>query len=217
MYAASWQRWADVCPWGGDVDSGPCSIRQDHRYDFVAPTAPWEPVGNAAQLAGLSLLVLALAFVLLPWALTGRRPGIYSATALVGAVLALVAVGVTTVASGLEGSVVDPIAYDLALFVWASVPPVLLIRFAVTARGWTLAAVVWLVLATPIVAAFTYAVGPYDAQPWWEAISGLLTATAGLCLLGAAAFSSRSRTHESAVPAASPASPAPADGFASPS
>ena len=77
--------------------------------------------------------------------------------------------------------------------------PVLLVRFAVAARGWTLAAAVWLVLATPLVAAFSYAVGPYDAQPWWEAISGLLTATAGLCLLGAAAFSRRSRTHESAA------------------
>jgi len=213
MYAASWQRWADACPWG-DLDSGPCSTRQDHRYDFVAPTAPWEPMGDAAQLAGFSLLVLALAFVLLPWALTGRRPGIYSATALAGAVLALVAVGVTTLRSGLRGSVIDPISDDLALYVWAWVPPVLLIRFAVASHGWTLVAAVCLVLATPLVAAFSYAVGPYDAQPWWEAISGLLTATAGLCLLGAAAFSSRSRTHESAVTVASPA---PAGGAASPS
>ena len=39
MYAASWQRWAGACPWG-DNDSGPCSFRQDHRYDFVAPSAP---------------------------------------------------------------------------------------------------------------------------------------------------------------------------------
>ena len=88
---------------------------------------------------------------------------------------------------------------------WLLVPPVLLVRFAVAARGWALAAAVWLVLATPLVAAFSYAVGPYDAQPWWEAISGLLTATAGLCLLGAAAFSSRSWTHESAVTVATPA------------
>ena len=42
----------------------------------------------------------------------------------------------------------------------------------------------------------------------------MLTATAGLCLLGAAAFSRRSRTHESAVTVPSPA---PAGGAASPS
>lgn len=112
---------------------------------------------------------------------------------------ALGAVGVATLRSGLDGSVVHPISYDLALSVWLLVPPVLLVRFAVAARGWTLAALVWLVLATPLVAAFSYEVGPYDAQPWWEAISGVFTATAGLCLLGAAEFGGRFRTHESAV------------------
>jgi len=203
MYAASWQRWADACPWGGDVDDRLCTIRQDHLYDFLAPTAPWEPVGDAAQLAGWSLLVLALAFLLLPWALTGLRPGVLSAVALAGAVLALVVVGLATLRSGLTGAVVEPMAYDLVLYVWLLVPPVLLVRFAVAARGWSLAAAVFLILATPLVAAFSYAVGSYDARPWWEAISGVLTAIAGLCLLGAAAFSGRSRPHESAVTVAS--------------
>ena len=114
MYAASRQRWAGACPWG-DVDGALCTTRQDHLYDFVAPTAPWEPVGGAAQLAGWSLLVLALAYVLLPWALTGRRPGVVSAAALVGAVLALGAGGVATLRSGLAGSVVHPLSNDLAL------------------------------------------------------------------------------------------------------
>ena len=124
MYAASWQRWAGVCPWGDD-DGARCSVRQDHRYDFVAPSAPWEPVGEAAQLAGWSLLVLALAFALLPWALTGRRPRVASAVALVGAVLAL----------GDSGRRHPPLrirrqrrpagrAVDPALFVWLSLPPV---------------------------------------------------------------------------------------------
>ena len=133
--------------------------------------------------------------------------------ALVGAVMALVAVGIAGLRSGVTGSVIHPIADDLTLYVWLLVPPVLLVRFAVAARAWQLAAAVWLILATPLVAAFSYAVGPYDAQPWWEAISGLLTATAGLCLLTAAAFSSRSRSHESAVTVVSPA---PAGGAASP-
>lgn len=211
MYAASWHRWAGACLWG-DVDGRLCTSRQDHLYDFVSPTAPWQPVGDAAQLAGWSLLVLALAFVLLPWALTGRRPGVASAAVLLGAVMAMAAVGVATLRSGLAGSVVGPIADDVALFVWLLVPPALLVRFAVAARGWPQAATVYLILATPLVSAFTYAVGPYDAQPWWEAISGLLTATAGLCLLAAAALSSRPQTHESAAPVA-PAAPAGAAAF----
>ena len=203
MYAASWQRWAGACPWG-EVDGALCTRRQDHLYDFVAPTAPWEPVGDAAQLAGWSLIVLALAFVLLPWALTGRRPGAVSGAALGAAVLALGAVGVATLRSGIAGSVVHPPVEDLTLYVWLLGTPVLLVRFAIAARGWTLAAATLLVLATPIVAGFTYAIGPYDAQPWWEATCALFTATAGLCLLGAAAFSGRSWKHESAVTVASP-------------
>lgn len=192
MCAASWQRWADACPWG-EVEGALCSERQDHLYDFIAPTAPWEPVGEAAQLAGWSLLVLALAFVLLPWALTGRLPGVTAAAALVGAVGALGVVGVATLRSGLAGSVVQPVPFDLVLCAWLLLPLGLLVWFAVATHGWSLAATVCLILATPSVAAFSYAVGSYDARPWWEAISGLLTATAGLCLLGAAAFDNRSR------------------------
>jgi hypothetical protein len=187
MYAASWQRWARSCPWGV-TEGGSCDGIQDHRYDFIAPSAPWEPVGDAAELAGWSLLVLALAFVLLPWALTGRRPGLCSAVALVAAVLALGAVGVASLRSGRDGSVVPPVGGDLALLAWSLLPPALLIRFAAGAQGWAAAAAVWLVLASPLLAAFSYAVGPYDSRPWWEAISGGLTVTGGLCLLVAAAF-----------------------------
>jgi hypothetical protein len=204
MYAASWQRWAGGCPWGV-VEGGSCDAIQDHRYDFIAPSAPWEPVGDAAQLAGWSLLVLALAFVLLPWALTGRRPGVYSGVALVAAVLSLAAVGVATLRSGIAGSVVAPVGGDLSLLAWFFLPPALLIRFAAAARGWAVAAAAWLVLACPLVAMFSYAVGPYDARPWWEAISGVLTGTGGLCLLASAAFGRTAGSHEDRVTTASPA------------
>lgn len=211
MCAASWQRWAGACSFG-DVDETLCDRRQDHLYDFVPPMAPWEPVGDAAQLAGWSLLVLALAFVLLPWALTGRRPGHVAAVALVGAVVAIAAVGVATLCSGLAGSLVSSKFYGVALFGWLLLPLVLLVRFAVAARGWPLAAAIWLVLANPFVAGLSYSMGSYDARPWWEAISGLLTVTAGLCLLAAAVFG-RSGTHESPVTVASPAGPSGAVSF----
>lgn len=191
MCLASWQRWAGACPWVGG--GGRCDFLQDHRYDFIAPTAPWEPVGDAAQLAGWSMLVLALAFVPLPWALTGRRPGVVSAVAWAGAVLGLAAVGVATLRAGLAGTVVHPILPDLTLLMWGLVTPALLVRFAIDSRGWPLAAAVSTVLSTPLVATFSYAVGPYDARPWWEAISGLLTVAAGVCLLGSAVLSSPTR------------------------
>ena len=160
-------------------------------YDFVAPTSPWEPLGSAAQLAGGSLLVLAIAFALLPFALTGRRPGRFATVVLAGAVLAQLAVGVGTLTSGLSGSVVRPVTAALAVYLWLLWPPALLVRFTIPARGWARAASVLLLLATPLVAALSYAVGSYDARPWWEAISGLLTLSAGVCLLVAAVRCSR--------------------------
>ena len=185
IYAASWQRWAGACAWGQD-GGGACLARQDHLYDFVAPTSPWEPVGNAAQLAGGSLLVAALALALLPWALTGRRPGTVTGVALSGAVLAQVSVGAATLISGLSGEVVRPAIAALAVYLWILWPPALLVRFAIPARGWARAACVFLVLASPLVAALSYAIGPYDAEPWWEATSGTLTVVGGVCLLVAA-------------------------------
>ena len=64
---------------------------------------------------------------------------------------------------------------------------------------------VWLVLGTPVVAEMSYAVGSYDARPWYEGISGMFTAIGGLCLVGAAAFRSRPRTHEGVTLAGSAA------------
>ena len=66
LYAASWQRWAGACPWRGDQETQKCETRMDHLYDFLPPLEPWMPVGVAAQLAGASLLVLAVAVLALP-------------------------------------------------------------------------------------------------------------------------------------------------------
>lgn len=185
MTAASGQRWGADCPWGSG-DSGPCLERQDHRFDFLAPTTGWEPVGHAAELAGVSLVVLALGLALLPWAATGRPPGRVARVVLTGAVLAQVAVGVATLLSGIGGEVVRPVTAALAVYLWLLWPPALAVRFAIGARGWARAACVLLFLSAPLVAAVSYAVGVYDTRPWWEAVSGVLTVGAGLCLLVAA-------------------------------
>jgi hypothetical protein len=182
LYAASWQRWAGVCPWGGNQETRACETRMDHLYDFLPPSAPWLPAGVAAQLAGVSLLVLAVALISLPWALTGHRPGLRPAVALLATGLAVIDVGLATVRSGLRGTVVGPVAGDVSLWVWALAPALLYGCLALQARGWARGAAVLLILASPPIA-FFYALGPFDAQQWWEAISGLLTAGAGACVL----------------------------------
>ncbi|WP_448612774.1 hypothetical protein [Modestobacter sp. URMC 112] len=183
LFAASWQRWAGACPWGGDQETRECEIRMDHLYDFLPPAEPWMPAGAAAQLAGASLLVLAVAVLSLPWALTGRKPGLTAAGACLAVVLVMTNVGQAALRSGLDGAVVSPVAPDITIWLWFLAPPVLFGCLAVLSRGWAgRAAAVLLILASPLVAVF-YAVGPFDAQPWWEAISGLLTCGAGMCVL----------------------------------
>ena len=191
MVAASWQRWTRWCLSDTGVPLTGCAGREDHLYDFLPPAEPWEPVGTSAELGGASLLVLALVVPLLPWALTGRRPGVLSAVALVAAVTGLVAVGMATLQSGLSGEVVDPWLGGWSTWAWLLVLPSLLVHFSVASAGWARAASVVLVLSTPLVAAFSYAVGEYDARPWWEANSGALMVTAGLCLFAAAAWPGR--------------------------
>ena len=184
LYAASWQRWAGACPWRGDRETPECTTRMDHVYDFLPPAEPWLPAGTAAQLAGASLLVLAVALLALPWALTGRRPGRPTVAVLLATVLVVADAGLATLRSGLDGAVVSPAGSDVSILLWIVVLPALVEYLGVLSRSWAGgAAAVLLVLASPLVAFLTYAIGPFDAQPWWEAISGLLTCGAGACVL----------------------------------
>jgi len=189
MFAASWQRWAGVC---ADQSSPACVRRQDHLYDFAPALAPWEQVGHAAELGGLSLLVFALILPLLPFALTGREPGRYAAVALAASVLATGAVGVTSLWSGLSGELVAVPLGSWTVSVWWLLPTILVARWAVGAPGWVLAAALALIVALPVVAVF-YSIGDYDSRPWQEAYSGVFMALAGLCLIVAAGATALSR------------------------
>jgi len=185
MYAASWQRWADACPWGARSTAA-CLGAQDHRYDFLVPAEPWTPIGGAAELAGLSLLVLALAVALLPWGLTGRRPGPFSALTLAATVPSVGLLGVTNLRSGLAGQVMEVPFERAALLGWGLLLPSLIAWLAWASRGWARVGGWVLVTAMPFPGIFLYWIGPYDAAPWYEGISGILTALAGLCVLVAA-------------------------------
>lgn len=183
MYAASWQRWSVACPWGSS-DTAACTARQDHLYDFILPTDPWEPIGTSAQLAGASVVLGALALPGLAVALRhGRRIGPVAVLAMLVAVLAALDVGTATVRSGLDGDVVRPLTDDLALSLWLLAPLGVLVWAGVGARGWGIAGVGLLCAGSPLVASFSYAIGPYDAAPWWEAAMAVLTAAGALCVL----------------------------------
>lgn len=189
LHAASWQRWAEACPVLSPRDPAACDLVQSHLYDFLVVGEPWAPVGNAAELAGIALLLVAAALLLVPWTLDAR-----ASLPTVGGLVALLTVsaiayadaGLGALRSGLAGSVVEAPLGGPWGALWILVPAPALVWLAVSAARWVRAAAVLLALASPMVMFFTYALGPYDAAPWYEAICGDLTALAGVCLLVAA-------------------------------
>ena len=195
MHAASWQRWADACR-GATSEARDAPTARTMATTWWAPSAPWEPVGDAAQLAGWSLLIVAFASVLQSWALTGRRAGrrVRRGADRCGAGTGGV-VGVASLRWGLAGSVVHPIFTQPCLCgFWCTRSCWFRSRMPLVAGRWSGR---WAGPRHSAGGRPCYAVGSYHAQPWWEAISGLLTGTAGLCLVGAAASCpcERSRSH----------------------
>ena len=141
-------------------------------------------------MAGVALLLVALALLIGPWSLL-VRPGPYATAAMFASALMYAGVGTATLRSGISGEVVEPLMGNAAVTLWFLLPTPVLVWPAVRARGPARAAAVFLAPASPLVMGFTYAIGPFDANPWYEASTGDPTALAGLCLLAAAASSRR--------------------------
>ncbi|SEC98887.1 hypothetical protein SAMN04489844_3411 [Nocardioides exalbidus] len=191
MFAASRQRWASACPYGGSPDTPACEVRQDHRFDVVVPSDPWTPIGTSAQQAGWSLLVLASAMLLLPFALAAGRAAVGWGLGAVVAAGGIADIGQATLRSGLAGRPIAPLTESGSLLWWCLVPTVLLVGLLWKSRGWPRAGAAFVLLGSPFVAALTYGIGSFDAAPWWEAYSGTFTALGGLCLLVAGARPAR--------------------------
>ncbi|TIC89111.1 hypothetical protein E8D34_00985 [Nocardioides sp. GY 10113] len=181
-FAAAWQRWWPACPRGG-FDSAACLAVQSHEYDYLVPSDPWVPIGRAAELAGASLLVLAVAAAVLPLVL---RPGpLHAGTRLLVVLTALVPaagltlLGLVTLRAGMVG---HPVAPDLPVLTLGYLAcgvfwPAALVWLAATRprpRAAALTTAVLVALATPIPALLV--LGPlaagytsYDTAPWSEA------------------------------------------------
>ncbi|GIG38752.1 hypothetical protein [Cellulomonas phragmiteti] len=175
--AAAAQRWWPACP-RGSFDSEECLRLQDHQFDYLVPSDPWTPVGNAAQYAGVAMLLLAGAAAVLPFLLMRTH---WSRVPIAVVVAAAVAVpGAQTWASGVAGSAQPAWAGLAAGLVWGVGVPALLIAWMVT-RGrpdrprtvWTTALAGALIASTPVPAwllgLMVAGYVSHDTAPWSEA------------------------------------------------
>ncbi len=178
--AADAQRWWPCRPY--DFDAPACARRQSDFFDYVAPNASWIPIGTAAQVAGIGMLLLAAAVLVLPRVLSPEAPR-WLARAL--GVLMSCGVAVVGAVTWLGGQAGRPVAEAL-------VRP----AFAVWILGWLLALLVLFVLVvidsgrlrwrlalltllgclvpsiTLLLDALLFAYWSYDANPWTDAVGG---------------------------------------------
>jgi len=171
---------------------------EDHRFDYLYPADPWEPIGAAAEVSGLGLILLGVGVGLLAHAGTAGRPRTAPWVAPLAAI-PFVLLGVHAVASGLIGAP----SFLAWLVEWGFLPLMIvsvgglvwLVLLALRRTPlWSLAALL-LIGVTPLgylVSAFgiaPYVAGyqSYDTTPWTETILAAWTAAAGLFItLGAA-------------------------------
>lgn len=220
MVAASAERWWPMCEPGG-FDTDACLTRQDHLYDFVHVGEPWAAAGSAAEFAGVSMLLLALAMSVLPSVLS-RRPR--PLTWVIGAVLALgyALAGVQALLSGLTGEVVEwsgPIVTTFGFVVvlwpvWATVWWMVAVGGADwrPRNGWQLGLAFTLILSTPIpvflfVAPAVVNYVSHDTAPWSEAVGGWLLVMASVLVWPAVLRPDRRPTRGSSQPLSEADSP----------
>ena len=186
--AAAAQRWWPACK-RGDFDAVGCLELQDHLYDYVAPTAPWVPVGSAAQLAGVAMALLAVGVASLPWLWLPRRPLVCLAVAVPA--LAVLLIGGLTWNAGLSHEATAG-GMGPTILLWSFGLPIALAMAAATSRDdhtpqrttrWRVVVTVLIAMATPL-AEFIFApmlVGylSHDSTPWAEAVTGVLLVMAG--------------------------------------
>lgn len=191
MIMSARERWWPACRLG-DFDAPDCIRLQDHRYDFIAPSEPWVPVGAAAQLAAGALVLLGLALLLLPWLLGGDHRA--AVTLPVGALLAatLLAIAVMTARSGFSGRVVEMPGLTWAYWLWILLPIALVASVVFSERAdptpgisWRLVVAVLVSASTPLGEFFIASAllgASYDTTPWSEAVSGAFLVAAGVAL-----------------------------------
>ena len=185
--AAAAQRWWPACK--GDFDARGCLERQDHLYDYVAPTAPWVPVGSAAQLAGVAMVLVAVGVALLPWLWLPRRPLVCLAVAVPA--FAVLLIGGKTWGAGL-GHEAAAVGVVPALLVWSFGLPLALAMAAATSSDdhtarrttqWRVVVTVLIAMSTPlaevIFAPMLLGYMSHDSTPWAGAVTGVLLVAAG--------------------------------------
>ena len=222
--AAAAQRWWPSCR-RGSFDTVACLRLQDHEFDYLFVSEPWTPVGQAAQYAGVALLLLAAAAAVLPFVLVRRPLRLQVPAALIGAA-AFVVAGVDAWTAGVTGQVQPASgAVAVASVVWVVLLPAGLAVWSLIdltrepgpgVRGtrWRGALTAALVAATPVpqvvLGPMTVGYVSHDTSPWSDAAMAVPLAVAAVLVWKVAprAGTPRPRTDAALATVPQPSPPA---------
>ena len=168
---------------------------EDHLFDYTSPADPWEPVGTAAEVNGIGLLLIAAGIIALTRAVAPRGRSLLRLTS--GAVASVFVLnGLHGIASGALG-VPTPLQFPLLQMMLGLVPVIGLGALAAKAfrrsPAVALACACLLGSTTPGLLVATFVVAPavvgyqsFDTTPWTEAVIAVSTGLAGCAMLAAA-------------------------------
>lgn len=186
QFWASFERW--IVAWNSwDRDS---AWVEDHRFDYIAPSDPWEPIGDTALLFGIGYLLMVPAILALP--LAARRLRWLGIVAAIVAAAPFVYVGVHSAWSGRLG-VPSPMADGDGMGFMTRLATaglvaliVLAIVLARTSRGWMTVALLiipttlWGYLVGSLTIAPLFWEVSYDTTRWSETVVAAWTAAAAI-------------------------------------
>jgi hypothetical protein len=187
--AASLERWVAITNSWARTDH----LVEDHRFDYLYPSDPWENLGTTAQLSGAGFLLLALAvLVMCRGAVRHPRRIDRAIAAVVAGLFALD--GLHGIISGATGTP-TPVKYVVDLLALVSFIGLVVLAVRWFRSSWpsALACVLLMAITLPgyIVVAFVIAPGitnyqSFDTTPWTETIVAAFVALAAVAMLDAA-------------------------------
>ncbi|WP_166872734.1 hypothetical protein [Salinibacterium sp. ZJ450] len=205
---------ASLQRWGGSWMRDGLSI-EDHLFDYSFPSAPWEPIGTAAELFGVGTLLLAFGVLVMPLGVLAEtradsRRGLAGFVVVVEVVLAFLVAGsfgvhgAHALVSGLTGTP-SPLQHSSALGLVGLVGLIALILLWGRKSQAAAVACVFLIGSTGLGHILaTYVIAPliagisHDTTPWSETVVAASTAAAGVAMLIAAGATVRRRAPRAA-------------------
>lgn len=199
QWNASMQRWVTF---SGSADPNGPSV-EDHMYDYYLPTEEWVPIGSAAELLGIGLLMTAIGFAVLATAvlmIPDPTKDHIKAVAIISLGFDLLLVlataglfawmGLHTLLSGLQGTqsgLLDSgILMQLLLYLGFAAPVILAVRWRNRLPAVSIACVFLLGSTVVGYIVSTYLIAPliagmsHDTARWTETVIAVSTAAAGI-------------------------------------